>query len=370
MDIDISTLPQEARKALSMFPEFEVRDFNDSGANGYVLIGRHRVLRKKVAIKIYFHGEKDIDQEPAIISSINHPNVLKVYDARRVENDCSFYLMPAADDGDLSHFLNKYKISTHLAHGLLCQLLSGLSALHAAPNNLVHRDLKPENLLIDNDNMLIADFGSIRKIDETTGKGSASKHSILYRPPEAFGASAFFDYSSDVYQASCIGYLLLGGKLSNYLDDYLNRNEKSAIEKIKQAGNDFEISKFYDSCIEKKIKGKRLIDWGSLPCFVPSNIVTVLKKATSDKTNRYSNTSEFLSQLSKVRINFPDWLITSQGYELRNWNGIDYMICEEKGRFVLKKKKNTSTAYRADRSISGNDFQKIFRQLKRKISLP
>lgn len=370
MGIDISTLPQEAQKALTLFPEFEARDFNDSGANGYVLIGRHRVLRKKVAIKIYFHGEKDIDQEPTIISSINHPNVLKVYDARRVENDYSFYLMPAADDGDLAQFLNKYKISTHLAHSLLCQLLSGLSALHADPSNLVHRDLKAENLLIDDDKMLIADFGSIRKIDKATGKAPASKHSILYRPPEAFGASAFFDYSSDVYQAGCIGYLLFGGKLSNYLDDYLNRNEKSALRKLNQAGDDFEISKFYDSCIEKKIKGKRLLDWGSLPCFVPSTIVTVLKKATSEKASRYSNTSELLAQLSKVRTNLPDWIDTSQGYELRNWNGVNYFICEEKGKYLLKKKKTSSTVFRTDKSIPGSNYSEIFSKLKQKIKLP
>lgn len=253
MRIDISTLPPVAQKALEQFPDFDVRNFNDSGANGYVLIGRHRVLKKKVAIKIYFHDGSDIDQEPMIISTINHPNVLKVYDARSVEEDCAYYLMDAATDGDLSNFLSKYNICTDLALSLLCQLLSGLSALHSSPNNLVHRDLKPENLLIDNDKMLIADFGSIRKIDSTTGKAPASKHSILYRPPEAFGINAFFDYSSDVYQAGLIGYLLFGGRLSNKLDDYLDKKEESELKKVILNGDDFEISKFYDCCLEKKI---------------------------------------------------------------------------------------------------------------------
>lgn len=197
MTLNISDLPSEAQKALDIFPEFEARKFNDSGANGYVLIGRHRVLRKKVAIKIYFHGKNDIDQEPTIVCSINHENIVKVYDARKVEDDCSFFLMDAANEGDLALFLSNYHISTHLSLSLLCQLLSGIAALHSEPNNLVHRDLKPENLLINNDTMLIADFGSIRKIDSATGKAPASQHSILYRPPEAFGTTPFFDYSSD-----------------------------------------------------------------------------------------------------------------------------------------------------------------------------
>ena len=369
MTLDNLTLPDEAQKALALFPEFEVRDFNDTGANGYVLIGRHRVLRKNVAIKIYFHGEKDIDQEPTIISSINHPNVLKVYDARRVESDCSFYLMHAANDGNLAEFLEKYTISTHLAHTLLCQLLSGIAALHADPNNLVHRDLKPENLLIDNDNILIADFGSVRRINTATGKAPASKHSILYRPPEAFDTSSYFDYSSDVYQAGCIGYLLFGGKLSNYLETYLNRNEKAGLRKVKQSGSNFEKEEFIDSCLEKKIKGKRLLDWGSIPCFVPNTITSVLKKATSEKKNRFTNTSEFLAQLSKVRTNFPDWLISSKGYELHNWKGVDYLICKEKEQFVLKKK-NSSQNFRADRSITGSCRSEVYMKLKQKIKLP
>jgi len=370
MALNVSTLPIEAQKALSLFPEFEVRDFNDSGANGYILIGRHRVLRKKVAIKIYFHEEKDIDQEPTIISRINHPNVLKVYDARRVESDCSFYLMPAAKEGDLAQFLENYSISTHLAHTLLCQLLSGIAALHAEPNNLVHRDLKPENLLIDNDNIFIADFGSVRKINSANGKAPASKHSILYRPPEAFGAGAYFDYSSDVYQAGCIGYLLFGGKLSNLLEDYLNRNEKADLRKIKKNKEDYEISEYIDLCIEKKVKGKRLLDWKSLPCFVPNAIKSVLKKATSDKKNRYSNTSEFLADLSKVRKNLPDWIFTSEGCQLYNWKGIDYLICEEKEKFIIKKKKNSSSNYRTDRQVTGNSKEEVYDRLKNKIQLP
>ena len=268
------------------------------------------------------------------------------------------------------NFLKNTRYLQILANTLLCQLLSGIAALHADPNNLVLRDLKPENLLIDNDNILIADFGSVRKIDIATGKAPASKHSILYRPPESFGRGAYFDYSSDVYQAGCIGYLLFGGKLSNYLEEYLNRNEKAALRKIKRDGGDFEISEFIDRCIEKKIKGRRLLDWGSLPCFVPKAIITILKRATSGKNNRYTTTSEFLAQLANVRMNFPEWLITSEGCKLYNWKGIDYLICQEKGKYILKKRKTSSPDFRAVRSITGCSQAEVYTKLKRKIILP
>jgi len=77
MAVDIDTLPEEAQKALEQFKEFQIGEFNDSGANGYVMIGRHDVLRKDVAIKIYFHDENEVDQEPAIVAAINHKNVLR-----------------------------------------------------------------------------------------------------------------------------------------------------------------------------------------------------------------------------------------------------------------------------------------------------
>jgi serine/threonine protein kinase len=370
MPLIISDLPSEAQKALDIFPEFEARTFNDSGANGYVLIGRHRVLRKKVAIKIYFHGKNDIDQEPTIVCSINHENILKVYDARKVEDDCSFFLMDAANEGDLALFLSNHYISTHLSLTLLCQLLSGIAALHAEPNNLVHRDLKPENLLINDDIMLIADFGSIRKINLATGKAPASQHSILYRPPEAFGSNPFFDYSSDVYQAGVIGYLLFGGSLSNILDDHLNRNEKCKLKDIKTTGDGFEISTFYDSCIERKICAKRLLNWNNLPCFVPKNIVSILKKATNSKESRFSNTSEFLAQLLKIRSNFPEWRTNSKGHQLWNWKGMDYLITEEGKEIIVKKKKASSSTYRKEKSLSGASYKEVHAKLRAKIKLP
>jgi serine/threonine protein kinase len=232
--LDTSILPEEAKQALKAFPEFDIASFNDSGANGYVMLGHHKVLQKEVAIKIYFHEQNERNQEPAILASISHPNILKVYDARNLSPTCSFFLMQAASDGDFYSYLKKYNLSNLYAHKLLCELLAGIAALHSSPNHLVHRDLKPENLLINNDATIIADFGSVRKIDEDTGKTPSSKHSILYRPPEAFGTDAYFDFSSDVYQAGLIGYLLFGGTISNDLLTYLATKEKGQLQQIEK----------------------------------------------------------------------------------------------------------------------------------------
>jgi serine/threonine protein kinase len=364
MTIHVENLPIEAQKALAQFPEFQISEFNDSGANGYVLLGRHTVLKKDVAIKIYFHEVGAIDQEPSIIASINHPNVLKVFDARKVESDCSFFLMPSANEGSLSKYLEKFDICLPLAHKLLCQLLSGLSELHREPNRLVHRDLKPENLLVHDDKIVIADFGSVRRIDEVTGQAPASKHSILYRPPEAFGDKAHFNFSSDIYQVGLIGFLLFGGKISNDLLTYLNAKEIIEFHKIENTKGAFDVAMYIDSCIQKKIDTNKLVDWDTFPFYVPANIKKMIKTAISASGKRPSTVSQFLAALSRARGDLPDWIPHADGFLLRNWNGTDYLIHEAKN--AVLKKKHTSKDFRVDNSITGSNSEQLYASLKNK----
>jgi len=290
--LDKASLPYEAQKVIEMFPEFLIERFNESGANGYVLLGYHAVLKQNVAIKIYFHDNQEVQHEPALLAAINHDNVLKVLNARRLGNECYFFMTPVANYGDLRNYLTDYNLSLSLVHSLLCQLLSGLAALHAEPNRLVHRDIKPENLLVHDDKLLIADFGSVRQVSVTNGKASVSKHSILFRPPESFGGAPYFNYSSDTYQAGLIGYILLGGQLDNNLLMYLTPREKRQLAKL-EVGS-FDYSKFVDACIERRICTGKLLDWESVPCFVPKRFITTLKRATTKKGSTYSNASVVL----------------------------------------------------------------------------
>lgn len=365
MTVSAADLPKEAISALEQFPEFQLSYFNNSGANGYILIGRHSVLKTDVAIKIYFHDVDEVDQEPAIISKINHENVLKVYDARKVGKDCSYFLMPAANDGDLSNYLGKYSISLPFAHKLLCQLLSGVSALHGSPNFLVHRDLKPENLLIHDDKIVIADFGSVRRIDGSTQKAPASKHSILYRPPEAFGENAFFNFASDIYQVGLIGFSLFGGKLGNDLLLYMTEKE---IKRLSGITGNYERSVYVDSCIESRIVSGKLMDWASLPFYVPSNIRRALKVAVSPTEKRYKKGSEFLAELSRIRGKIPDWIVADDGYILRDWKSVDYLIRSED--CTVLKRKTGSQAFRVDNSYGGANMDSIYEEMKERLGLP
>lgn len=364
----LNSLPPEAQRVLELFPEFQLQHFNDSGANGYVLLGQHQVLKQDVAIKIYFHDIKEVQEEPALLASISHENVLKVLDARRLGDECSFFMTPVANYGDLRKYLNEYNLSLSLAHSLLCQLLSGLAALHAEPNRLVHRDVKPENLLVHDDKLLIADFGSVRRVSEATGKASASKHSILFRPPETFGPEPYFDYSSDTYQAGLIGYLLLGGQLDNNLEGYLNSREKRQLMRLN--GDRVEEAMFVDACIGRRVCSGKLLDWDTVPCFVPKRFVTTLRRATTKSGSKYSKVSEFLAELQRFRATMPDWMATAAGWCLDNWNGRDYLVTVHENPVRVMKRKHGNEKWISDNKFGGNSHDEVYAQLSRQIGLP
>lgn len=366
--INLAELTPEAKKVLEIFPEFQVEKFNDSGANGFVLLGQHQVLKQDVAIKIYFHAKDEVQHEPALLAAINHDNVLKVLDARRLGDECSFFMTPVANYGDLRNYLSNYNLSLSLAHSLLCQLLSGLAALHSEPNKLVHRDIKPENLLVHNDKLLIADFGSVRQLSAATGKASASKHSILFRPPEAFGPNAYFDCSSDTYQAGLIGYMLLGGRLDHQLLSYLNSKEKQKLKEFK--GDWFKECEFIDGCIERRICTGNILAWKSVPCFVPKKFVSALRRTTTKEGSKYSKVSELMAELQRIRVNLPEWMVSSEGWELNNWKGRDYLITAHEKNPIVLKRKHGNTKFITDKKFNGADADELFEQLSAELELP
>lgn len=370
MALDLNALPHEARELLLKFPEFEPNHFNDSGANGYVLLGRHNVLQRDVALKIYFHAPNEVDQEPALVAALNHPNVMKVLDARNLRPDCSFFMTPFANYGDLSTYLRENHLSLPLAFRLLVQLLSGLSALHADPNRLLHRDLKPQNLLVHDDTILIADFGSVRHIANGNDSVPASKHSVLYRPPEAFGDDGYFDFSSDCYQAGIIGYLLFGGALSEELPSHLKRSDARQLAELKYQNVPwYQECEFVDQCIRARVEKGTLLDWDSIPEFVPRRIVRALKRATATK-KRLGDASEFLAQLASPKP-LPDWIrANSRTCSLRSWKGLDYQLTERDGQISVLKRRVGAARFINDNALSGGTWSQTMELLSDKLELP
>jgi len=281
------------------YSEFEEKS---GGANGYVYFARNRISNAEVVIKFYA-GEPGTRRhdEPRLLSTINSPNVLRIYDARNVSDDWAYFITPRCDGGDIDNLI-KGQPSVHEAIDVVLGITHGVSAIHG--QNMVHRDLKPANIVIDGGIPLIADFGSVRLIPEGSNEATASRHSILYRPPESF-ATNIYSWSGDVYQIGLVAYQLLGGSLPYDGTAYLSARERREYDRIPDPVDQ---SLFVDGAIRRRAEAGKLVNFGSLPPWISGAARRVLRNLTHpDPADRVTSMADIAAAMSKLRSTHHNW---------------------------------------------------------------
>ncbi|PIO58804.1 hypothetical protein TELCIR_19751, partial [Teladorsagia circumcincta] len=93
-----------------------------------------------------------------------HPNVIKLFNIHKADNDRDIYLVFEYMEADLHNVIKKMTIlkDVHKQY-IMCQLFRAIRFLHSG--NVLHRDLKPSNVLLDADcRVKLADFGLARSL--------------------------------------------------------------------------------------------------------------------------------------------------------------------------------------------------------------
>jgi serine/threonine protein kinase len=97
------------------------------------------------------------EKEARSASSLNHPNVVTVYDIGQADGT-SYIAMELVDGRTLRQLLAEGALPTKRLLGIAAQMADGLARAHGA--GIVHRDLKPENVMVRKDGFVkILDFG-------------------------------------------------------------------------------------------------------------------------------------------------------------------------------------------------------------------
>ena len=133
--------------------------------------------------------EKAIINEINILKSLDHPNIMKVYEYYNSEKVLSI-VSELCTGGELYDKISSSgSLSEKVSKYIMKQLLSAVSFCHE--NGIIHRDLKPENLLIESEEEAKMEYFTIKVIDFGTSdklnKGKTMKEQIgtpFYIAPE------------------------------------------------------------------------------------------------------------------------------------------------------------------------------------------
>jgi eukaryotic-like serine/threonine-protein kinase len=153
--------------------------------------------------------------------------------------------------------------------------------------------------------------------------------------------------------------------LSSDLLSYATSKQKSTLAGIQ---GDYEKSKYVDSLIEEKICRGGLLDFNTLPFYIPNSIKRVLRSAISPINKRYTAVSEFLADLLRLRNNLPDWTMRNKAVILRNWKGMDYRLPHDE--VAVYKRKAGGEKFRRDNNYVGNSQSDLLAQMKDRLGLP
>ena len=151
------------------------------------------------------------EREARLLRAIDHPRVLRLVDEAQM-NDKLVLVLEYLDGGSLyESLLNNPHPDYRTAIQWLQWALEGAAVLHA--QSIVHRDISPKNLLFQGDGeLVVADFGTVRHIDDVTLTSSKEAiGSLIYIAPEQFLSPRDATTSSDVYSLGQIGFQLVTG---------------------------------------------------------------------------------------------------------------------------------------------------------------
>lgn len=351
MPLDFSALPENiagAAKELSTRIDFE--SINDKGGNGYVLIGRNRLLNRKVVVKFYFWGD-GAHAEPRLLSELASAHVLKVHDAAAVDQDYAYFVTPFCEEGDLDDVIRKRSIGVRQAVDMILEIASGASFIHG--KGFIHRDLKPTNVFCEEGGRLvIGDFGSVVRKGDHGYAETLSRHSLLYRTPEEIVYRRAYN-QGDVYQLGIILYQLLGGLLPYEEQAWLKPKELVEYSGLRHPDNQLYASEI----IEGKIVKGKLLNLDSLPPWCPSELVSMIRTSCKVALSaRFESVSALMARANNLRASLPDWRLEPHPVLYRN-SAKFRVIDAERGRYQIEKMVNSGTSWRKVHSVKPHSIE-------------
>src|SRR6058998_804700 len=191
------------------------------GGMGVIYRARQRHSRRIVALKrILAHHADSHDtlirfrREAEAAASLDHPNILPIYEVSEGEDGLPFFSMKFAAGGSLLDAATGLRDDPRRIVALMAKVTRAVQYAHS--HGILHRDLKPANILLDaRGEPLVSDFGLAKWLDTST---DLTRTLTIFgtpgyiAPEQARSSRAQLTPAADVYSLGAILFDLFAGR--------------------------------------------------------------------------------------------------------------------------------------------------------------
>ncbi len=186
--------------------------------------------------------EKNFMKEIAILRTLDHMNILKIYEFYQDEK-CYNLIMEYCSEGDLFDVIQKEApFNEYTACHIIYQVLSAVSYCHS--NNIVHRDIKADSILIESSekieikgekvtlyNLRLSGFNYSRSFNRKK-KLTKKVGTSYYVAPEILNRN--YSEKCDIWSIGVLLFVLLCGK-----PPFWGEDDKQITDKVKKGEPDW-----------------------------------------------------------------------------------------------------------------------------------
>ena len=225
-------------KRLDFAERYEAKALHNEGAMKKIYKCKDLSTGREVAYacpkKSDFSHSESFLREANIAASLQHPNIIPVYDIGLCDDE-AYFTMKMIDGKSLDQiiFKDKEPLSLNSLIAIFVKVCEAISFAHS--RGIIHLDLKPENIQISEyGEVLVCDWGLAKVVDWSQAKEeNYLNNEAFYQaddlqntlfgyikgtpgylsPEQAKGSSSKKSYSSDIYSLGAILYSILTRKV-------------------------------------------------------------------------------------------------------------------------------------------------------------
>jgi len=200
---------------------YEILEQIGCGGMGVIYRARQRHSRRIVAVKRVLSYRADshgalqrFRREAQAVASLDHPNILPIYEVSESEDGLPFFSMKFAEKGSLQENAASLRDQPRKCVQLMAKVAHAVDYAHS--RGVLHRDIKPGNILLnDQGEPLVSDFGLAKLLDgnnDLTRSLTTFGTAGFIAPEQAGHAAVDFTPAADVYSLGGVLFNLLAGR--------------------------------------------------------------------------------------------------------------------------------------------------------------